>query len=204
MVRKRGKSNRQQKPEKTVKIVLEGDADYDGSTPLRDPQQELFCIIFSSNTLPKYWGNGQNSYAFAYGHSEKIDKIEEEVDALQELIGLPKKQRKGKSIAELERAINSKRFKIQSIYRACAASAARLLVRGNIKIRCGALLDKLATHVIVDRELTWLIQQRDNVDIKLGAIAHHDKREQRIREKIDMSHDFAPIDGINYVRPVKK
>ena len=150
----------------------------------------MFCTIYSTNTLPNFWSNGQNSYEFAYGHTDRIHKIDE-------LIAGPAKNRNGKSLAKLAQ-------EIKNIKHMCSAAAARLLVRDDIKKRCGYLLDQLAAHTIVDRELLWVIQQRKNVDAKVAAITHHDKREARIREKIDLKHEFEPVKVVKVMAPAKK
>lgn len=164
--------------------------DYDGSTMLEDVRQELFCKIYSTNTLPKYWGNGQNSYEFAYGHTKRIE-------VLENLATLPPQKRKRKTLASIATEIRNIRFM-------CAAAAARLLVADSIKARCGWLLDQLGAYNIVDRELLYTIQQRRNLEAKVSAITHHDKREQRIREKVDIQHEFVPIKGFDYVKPDSK
>ncbi len=164
-------------------------ADYDGKIPLEDPKQDLFCSIYTTNTLPNFWGNGQNSYEFAYGHSERIR-------ALDELIADPKKRKK-QTLKSLEK-------QIKNIKHVCAVSAAQLLIRPDIKKRCDFLLDSLAAHNIVDRELLYVIQQRKNLEAKVSAIQHHDKREARIREKIDMDVHFDPIKAIRILSPAKK
>lgn len=164
--------------------------EYDGKTPLPDVKQELFCELFSTNTLPAFWGNGQNCYSFAYGHYKRID-------ALVALITGPARTHRGKSKPALE----AEKKKIE---RLCAASAARLLVHASIKLRCDHLLDKLAAHSIVDRELLYVIQQRRDLDSKVAAIKHHDQREARIRERIDIKHDFKPIKTITIIAPVEK
>ena len=163
--------------------------DYDGKTPLEDPRQELFCELFTTNTLPFYWGNGQNCYLSAYGHNKRLEKIED-------LLTAPKKERGRKTIHELERA----KFNILNI---CRSSASTLLTKPNIKARCGALLDQLAAHHIVDRELLYVIHQRRDLQSKVQAIRHHDQREARIREKLDLTHTFEPILGIDFVGMVK-
>lgn len=156
--------------------------EYKGDTPLPDPKHELFCELFTTNTLPHFWGHGQNCYAFAYGYTKKID----EAKAL--LVG-PAKSRKGKSkpLVELE---------IKRMEAVCKQSASRLLTYVYIKRRCDHLLDNLASHLIVDRELLYTIQQRRDLSSKVRAIEHHDKREQRIREKIDIKHEFEPVKTI--------
>lgn len=167
-----------------------GEADYDGSTMLEDVKHELFCKIYSTNSLPRFWGNGVNSYEYAFGHTKRIED-------LQHLATLPSSKRKGKTLSSIEK-------EIRNIRATCASSAARLLVSDNIKARCGWLLDQLGAYNIVDRELLYTIQQRRNLEAKVSAITHHDKREQRIREKVDIQHTFEPIKGFDYVKPETK
>ena len=65
------------------------------------------------------------------------------------------------------------------------------------------MLDQLAAHHIVDRELLYVIHQRRDLQSKVQAIRHHDQREARIREKLDLTHTFEPILGIDFVGMVK-
>lgn len=164
--------------------------DYDGSTPLEDVKHELFCKIYSTNSLPRFWGNGQNSYEFAFGHTKRIE-------ALEHLETLPPAKRKRRSLQSI--ATN-----IRNIRKMCATGATRLLIKEDIRARCGWLLDQLGAYNIVDRELLYTIQQRRNLEAKVSAITHHDKREQRVREKVDVQHIFEPIKGFDYVKPTTK
>lgn len=164
--------------------------EYDGSTPLAEPKQEFFCELFTTNTLPAFWGNGGYAYEFAYGHTERITKLEAGINGT-------KKMREGKTKVDCEREITQ-------IHATCRSAASRLLTNYNIKLRVGHLLDSLALHTIVDRELIYLIQQREDNAVKMSAIAHHDKRTQRIRERVDIKHKFEPIEGFTYVMPEKK
>lgn len=163
---------------------------YDGSVPLDDPKQEFFCELFTTNTLPAFWGIGGKCYEFAYGYTDRIVELERQIAGT-------KKDRKGKSKVDCQREID----KIDATCRACAS---RLLTNANVKRRNGHLLDTLATNTIVDRELVYLIQQRQDNEMKFAAIQHHDKRTERIREKIDLKHQFEPINGINYTAPAPK
>lgn len=180
------------------------DENYDGTTPLPDPRQELFCDIFTTNTMPRFWGNGQHSYEFAYGYTDRIQKVDEEINDLAKLMAESKSKRKGKTLAGIKREIEAKREEIKKMQNTCRSSSPRLLANPSIKRRCGALLDKLASHLIVDRELTYLIQQRDDNNVKMAAIAHHDKREQRIRERVDIKHEFEPVTVVKILTPVEK
>lgn len=162
-------------------------APYDGKTSLRDPEQELFCVLWTSNQTPRYFGHGQHSYAFAYGHQKRIDEI-------VALIKGPAKDRKKKSIKELE-------AEIKRIEATCRSCSTKLLIKADIKARCNFLMDQLAAHVIVDRELLYVIEQRHDLPSKVQAIRHHDQREARVREKVDVKHEFEPIKGFTYVTP---
>lgn len=161
--------------------------EYDGSTPLTDPKQEFFCELFTTNTLANFWGNGGNCYAFSYGYTERINELKAGI------VGT-KKMRKGKSKLDCER-------EIKNIENTVRSSASRLLTNAKVKQRTGYLMDQLAVDTIVDRELVYLIQQRKDFAMKKAAIEHYDKRMQRIRERIDIKHEFEPIKGFTYVKP---
>lgn len=177
--------------------------DYDGTKPLPDPRQEMFCIVYTTNTLPNFWANGQNSYEFAYGFTQKIEDIQKNTAELRELMKLDKKKRK-KPLAQIDREISANHKEIERLHNVASASASRSLLSESIKKRCGALLDALALHTIVDRELVYLIQQRNDNHVKIEAIKHHDKREKRILDKVEMQHTFEPISGFDYVKPKAK
>lgn len=183
------KIGKQQKKPKKPKSKTPPPAEYDGSTPLSSAQQEFFCVLFTTNTLPFFWGHGQHSYSFAYGHDDRVEKIQDEIDELN----LRTKKGREKS-KELHKAI-------ESIHRSCRAAAPRLLASVSVKLRCGYLMDQLASHLIVDRELLYTIQQRDDLEVKMRAIEHHDKRVGRIREKVDTKREFTAIDSIVFVTP---
>lgn len=170
--------------------------DYDGKIPLENPKWELFCNIFTTNTLPRFWGNGMNSYMFAFGHDVRIQELNQKIEA----ISVDGKKKNAKNLAK----INALRKQIESIQNGCRSSAPPLLLQPSIKRRCAYLMDQLASHLIVDRELLYIIQQRDDLDVKARAIEHHDRRETRIREKVDIKHEFEPIEVINIAAPAKK
>lgn len=164
--------------------------EYNGSTPLADPKQEFFCELFTTNTLPAFWGNGGQCYAFAYGFNERINELKAGINGT-------KKMRGGKSKVDCAREIE----KIENTVR---SAASRLLTNVNVKLRNGYLLDHLASITITDRELVFMIQQRENFEMKMEAIKHHDKRVGRMKEQMDIKHQFEPITGINFLAPAKK
>lgn len=168
--------------------------EYDGKTPLPDPKQELFCVLYTSNSTPKFFGNGKWSYAFAYGYQEGLNKLQENLPIASTLKGKGKSKKKFSDYSKAE-------AEIKRIENVCAACATRLLINANVKLRCNYLMDQLAAHTIVDRELLFVIEQRHDLQSKVQAIKHHDQREARIRQKVDLTHDFEPIDTIQYMKP---
>ncbi len=160
---------------------------YDGKTPLPDPKQELFCVLYTSNTTPRFFGHGQFCYAYAYDYQKKIDEIE----AL--LVG-GAKDRKKKSKLDLE--AEKKR-----LLATCASSGARLLISDKIKLRCNYLMDSLFTEEIMDRELVYVLQQRRDLQSKVRAWELGAKLKQRIKDKVDHTIAFEPIGKIEFVRP---
>lgn len=177
--------------------------EYDGSKPLKDPKQEFFCELFTTNTAFQYWGHGQNSYEFAYGYTQRIEEIEDKITSLGDLMRLPKTKRKGKSLAELQREGELLGREIVKLRRTCQTSASRLLLNAMVKARCNHLIDQLAEFKIVDRELLYMIQQRDDLDVKARAIEHHDKRAERVRDRIKLDATFDPIEVVTITKPVK-
>lgn len=172
-----------------AKPVTQTAAIYDGSIPLPDVKQELFCELYTSNMTPRFFGSGQECYAYAYGHQSRID----EIDAL--LIG-PARERKGHSIVALKAEQKRKRH-------ISSSAGARLLTTVDIKARCNYLMDQLFNDEIMDRELMYTLQQRHDLGSKMVAWGHAAKLRNRIRDKVDVTHEFKPIEGFTYVRPEK-
>lgn len=179
--------------EKKVAKKAKAEVEYDGKTPLADAKQELFCVLYTSHMTPRYFGHGQHSYAFAYGYQKKIDEIQEVLPLKSHNTGRGRKKKASQySLAEVD---------IKKMENVCRSAGARLLLNVNIRARCNHLMDQLASHLIVDRELLYVINQRHDLPSKVQAIRHHDQREARVREKVDIKHEFEPIKGFTYVTP---
>lgn len=169
--------------------------EYDGSTPLPNNKQELFCVLYASNTTPRFFGNGKNAYAFAYGYQEKMDAL------AVEMIGADTRTGRGatKKISKLSQAVRS----LEKIKASCQACASRLLLDANVLTRCNYLMDQLAEDKIVDRELVFVIQQRGDLSSKVQAITHYDKKKGRLVERREDLIKFEPITSIEFVMPEK-
>lgn len=171
-------------------------ADYDGSTPLPDPKHEFFCELYTAS-LTTFYGHGQNSYAFAFGHSKIIDQLRVQLVGATDTVGRGKEK---KAISEY----NYIRRKILSKENTCKSCATELLTRPYIRARIDWSLDQAADDKIMDKEAMRVVQQMHNLDAKMRAIERFDKIRGRIREKIDIKHEFDPINVITIATPAAK
>lgn len=168
---------------------------YDGSMPLPDVKHELFCELYTSNTTPRFFGNGEKCYAFAYGYQEKIDELGVKMIGATVNTGRGKKKKLSQH-STLDR-------ELQKMQNTCRACASRLLTGANIIARCNYLMDQLINDKIVDRELAFVIQQRYDLSSKTSAIQHFDKKRGRLIEKSESLIKFEPVTAIEFVVPTK-
>lgn len=183
-------------PRKMVKKQpsLEGFT-YDGSTALPNLKQELFCVLYASNTTPRFFGNGKNAYAFAYGYQEKMNALEVGMIGADTRTGRAAK----KKLSILSQAERS----LKKMEHTCQTAASRLLLDDVVLTRCNYLMDQLASDKIVDRELVFVIQQRYELSSKVQAIVHYDKKKGRLVERHEDVIKFEPITSIEFVAPQK-
>lgn len=168
---------------------------YDGKTPLPDQKQELFCELYTTSFSP-FFGHGQNCYAFVYGIQKKID------DLNVKIIGADTRFGRGENRKVLsEYAAYSK--KVQSMKNVCRATSSRLLTNVNIRKRIDHFVDLQIDDKIFDREAMRVVQQNFDLDVKMRAIERFDKIRGRIVAKVDLKHEFTPIESVKYVRPEK-
>lgn len=180
---------------KKPQLIIEG-MEYDGSTPLPDVKHELFCALYTSNSTPRFFGHGQNCYAFAFGYMQRLDELE------IKLIGADTRTGRGKKRhLSVSSTLYREKLKVEST---CRTNGARLLTNANILTRCNFLMDKLIDDKIVDRELAFVIQQRYDLSSKTQAITHFDKKRGRLIERQESLIKFEPITSIEFVMPVTK
>lgn len=166
------------------------EVEYDGSTPLPDVKREFFTELYTAS-LSTFYGHGQNSYAFAYGHQKKIDALRIKLIGASDTLGRGKKK---KIISDYSTILR----KIKSVESVCKSCAANLLTKVDIKARINWNLDQAAEDKIMDREAMRVVQQMHNLDAKMRAVERFDKIKGRIREKVDIKHQFEPV-GVIYM-----
>lgn len=149
------------------------DLDYDGSTPISEIRQELFCTLYTSMRHGCF-GNGQESYLRAYGKIQRIYELKE-----QQTIKPSKKLHK----------------EILTIKNAAASCATKLLLTAKILARVNYLIDELGKDEILDRAALEVVAQNKDPHARMRAIERFDKIRGRIIEKSEVKHQFEKIDS---------
>lgn len=126
-------------------------------------RKELFCQFYVKNK--ETFCNATESYAEAYDF--KLDTLDttREKDPDNPMKDLP---------SEYDRA-----------YRVVAVEGSRLLRKVDIQDRITQLFNELLRNDIVDGELSKLIVQDSDWDVKVAAIKEFNKLKARITEKVD-------------------
>lgn len=130
-----------------------------GKLPLLDTKQELFCVLYTSNTTPRFFAHGQNCYAEAYGKQPEIDKCEEQ----------------SKRLSGGSRAHREALAKKKSLENVCRNGASRLLHQPNIVKRCAHLFDSYIKYEVMDREQVKVALQMFDLPSKIRAIELYKK-----------------------------
>lgn len=159
-------------------------------------RQEFFTELYTAS-FTTFYGHGQNSYAFAYGHNKRIEALQIAQIGASTVIG---RGRNKKAISDYDKT----RQQIKRIEATCKSQATNLLTRPYIVARVNYRLDEAAEDKIFDREAMRVVQQMHNLDAKMRAIERFDKIRGRIKDKVDIKHTFEPIEGFTYVMPEKK
>lgn len=166
---------------------------YDGSTPLPNNKQELFCQLYASNSTPAFFGNGLRCYMFSYGYQERHNKLQEDLIGARTTTG----RGKNRKMSDYD-TIKRKMFNIEGT---CKVEASRLLTYPHVLARGNHLMDILIEDKIVDRELAFVIQQRGDLSSKTQAIVHYDKKKGRLVEKQEQLHKFEPVTAVTFIFP---
>lgn len=139
-----------------------------GMTKLKDPKLELFCRLYSGYHTQNFFGNGQDSWAFAFNYQPRLDEIE--------------KKLKLEENKRLRKVWTQEKFGIENN---CRSSASRALTKVNVLDRVNHLMDKFITHDVMDRELAFVSLQRGDLRAKVAAIQEYNKKSGRIASKLE-------------------
>lgn len=154
-----------------------------GSTPLKNPKQELFAWLYAGYHNRDLFGNGTRCYMQAYGHNDTELKLQEEIMRLEAGTlgpdGIRVREKGYTSMVEILEA------KIKSLTRFSAVNANYNLARKGVRERVDYLIDNYITNEHTDRELQFVILQRKDLQSKVQAIKEFNTIKERTKSKLE-------------------
>lgn len=147
----------------------------DTKTKTLTPQQELFCILYTTADTHTF-SNATISYAEAYKY---------------DLDGAPKENKKDLQGNDIP---NTSEYAI--LYRTCQSCGSRLLTYEHIKARINSLLlEYFNSDDILDARLSKIALAGRDADA-INAIKHRNDIKQRITKKLDITTLGRPLAGL--------
>ena len=141
-----------------------------GEKLLSKPKQELFCQIYAGVTTKNLFGNATQSYLQSHGGQREIDELEKKIPT--------------RNTDEETRVMTEAQKRITSIKNAARANAARLIANDSISARCGYLINRFLDPEIADREMAYVIAQREDLHAKVSAYTAVAKVKNRLNNKL--------------------
>lgn len=164
---------------KKVKKEKKEPIKYNGSTPLKDKNQETFAALYTT-AGHHYFGNATTSYAQAYGKQKRLD----EIDALLETASNSYETDDDGDRVDNEptesQKLHGEKKRIMAV---CSNLGWRLLRRGDILLRTQYYLRMYLTEEAVDARRAFLINQDRDLRASESALANYDKVAGRIKGK---------------------
>lgn len=140
-----------------------------GSIRLKSAQAERFCFLYASGFSQEMFGNAMKSYTDAYGYTEKLDKLEEELVVIK----YSKEEERKKKRQEI--------IRMQNVVKSCGS---RMLTKADIIARCDYFLSLLCSDKTADNELAFLMTQRKDLMSKTAAIREYNRVKNRVQDKV--------------------
>jgi len=144
-----------------------------GEAVLKNPKHELFCWVYAGYHNARLFGNGTQSYMQAYGYNSEIDKINEKIEIIRA------KKGKKDAVTGEDVGITVLEAKIKSIKHVAQTLAYDLMTKKPIRQRIDYLLSSYITHDHGDRELQFVILQRNDLASKVAAIREYNRLKER-------------------------
>lgn len=145
-----------------------------GEEKLANAKWELFAHLYSGHHNSQLFGNGTQCYSLAYGYTDKIAAAQEMIEELT-----------SKGEAGYTVKVKAQEASIRRMRNLCSVEAARLLVNPRIRNRCDWLLENMISSDFADRELQFVIAQRQDLQAKVQAIKEHNRVKQRVSDKVE-------------------
>lgn len=140
-----------------------------GEAKIKNERQELFAVLYAGIATKHYFGNGRQCYLHAYGGEERLYEIEEKIARTFD----------GGKLGETER--RKLKSEKRSIENTATVNASRLLMNANVARRVAYLFDRYLSDDYMDREMAYVIGQRDELIPKVAAYREVAKVKERIR-----------------------
>lgn len=149
-----------------------------GEEKLKNEKHELFSYLYSG-APGYYFGNATRCYLYAFGKEDEIAKLVEKIDATWE---------KGTSGDNDRRRLKGQ---IKTMENSARSLGTRLLANVSIQNRTNFLLDRFLTDNFADREMAFVITQRDDLRSKVAAYQAVAKVKERIRGAGAITGEFS-------------
>lgn len=194
--KKNKKATKSPKKKATMKTpqeaaALQEEKNYNGKTPLKNSQHELFCILITSNSTRRFFNNGTNSYAEAFGFQDRIDEIEVKLitaaKSSPRLSDAEEEEDEEFFGADDDGEDTEKQLKAKKkrLLLTCGVNASRLLRNASILKRSRHLLDSFLNHEMMDREMAKVALQDFDLQSKMRAIEHYNMLRKRLGKDAD-------------------
>lgn len=151
-------------------------------------KRELFCQLYVNNR--ELFGNATKCYAEAYQY--ELDMLSTERPATKYKTIKEVDQETGE-VMETEVACEWGKSEYELAINVCAVEGARLLRSDQVNAKVDELLLALSTEDVVDKELMWIMAQREELTPKLGAIKEFNAVRGRVKQKVEHRHQLVGI-----------
>ncbi len=143
-----------------------------GEKPIaKNKTQEFFCQLYAGVATKNFFGNATQSYLQAYGGQKEINDIEERLLTMDQ----------EKDLGEIMKL----QGRIETIKHSARSAAALLLTNISISARCDYLVNRFLDPEMADREMGYVIGQREELHAKVAAYNAVAKVKNRISNKLE-------------------
>lgn len=144
-----------------------------GSVALKNKNQEQFCQFYAGIATRNFFGNATQSYLQTFGGQEQINALEEKKLTLD-----PGSETGIGEMLKIE-------AKVASIKNSAKSAASYLLTNVDVSLRCNWLTNRFIDPEMADREMGFVIGQREDLRAKVSAYTAVAKVKNRLSNKLE-------------------
>lgn len=161
-----------------------------GSVPLVNERHEVFCRLYAGLHGMNFFAHGTRCYVQAFGYNDQIADLRKKVDQIAQ------KRERGYTTK-----IQMLLLRVKAKEKIAQVEASGLLSKPIISERVDFLMENMFDDNFADRELGFVMGQRNDLPSKVSAIRHYDDKKGRITKHMDITSDGEPIKSIEIVSP---